>query len=330
MLLTLFLSLGVGGAFLAARYYELAHEMREFQRQAEMERAREKELRLTILTQQEEVRSLSWQVEDFRTELAGVERLSEEIRSILGLPELSVAPLPVPSPTPVDVSIPDVRSNRLSEVSDPTAVGGRTALALSNRSMATAIESSEELIGIQVALPSRLQELQALRDEVLRRMEAVDPAMRRDPATLEHQLRLLAAAPHPWPVSSRKISSGFGYRRLDGKLEFHKGIDIPVNYGTEVHATKDGIVTFSGWRGTFGWVVEIEHEMGFTTIYAHNSYNLVEKGDRVKAGDVIALSGKSGRATGPHVHYEIHLDGQPVDPMKYLKLFDTQPIHIVE
>lgn len=330
MLLTLLLSLGIGGAFFAARYYELAQETRALQRQADMERAREKELRLTILTQQEEVRSLSQQVESFRTELAGVERLSEEIRSILGLPGLSVELLPVPSPTPVELPLRDMRTNRISETYDPNARGGRTALALSNRSMAAAIESSEELIEIQVALPSHLQELQTLRDEVLRRMEAVDPVLRRDPETLEYQLRLLAAAPHLWPVSSRKISSGFGYRRLQGQLEFHKGIDIPVNYGIEVHATQDGVVTFSGWRGTFGWVVEIEHEMGFATIYAHNSYNLVEKGDRVKAGDVIALSGKSGRATGPHVHYEIHLNGEPVDPMKYLRLFDSQPISIVE
>ena len=173
---------------------------------------------------------------------------------------------------------------------------------------------------MQVTLPSTLRELLGLREEVLERMERIEPEKRATFEDLELQLRLLAAAPHAWPTDVHRLSSKFGYRMLWGQLEFHKGIDIPVWYGTEVHATADGVVTKAGWQSGYGWSVELEHEMGFTTIYGHNSRLLVERGDVVAEGDMIALSGNSGRSTGPHVHYEMRLNDVPVDPAKYLDL----------
>ncbi len=173
---------------------------------------------------------------------------------------------------------------------------------------------------MQLVLPSTFRELLYLREQVLQRVEKIEPEKRSDPAELEKQLRLLATAPHSWPTQVRRISSKFGYRTIYGKLEFHNGIDIPVWYGSKILATKDGVVTKAGWEAGYGWTVEIAHEMGFTTIYGHNSKLLVQKGDEVKAGDVIALSGSSGRSTGPHVHYEIRLNGVPVDPLRYLDI----------
>jgi murein DD-endopeptidase MepM/ murein hydrolase activator NlpD len=95
-------------------------------------------------------------------------------------------------------------------------------------------------------------------------------------------------------------------------------LDIQVWYGTEVHATQDGVVSKVGWLPGYGWTVELEHEMGFLTLYGHNSKLLVEKGDTVRAGDVISLSGNSGRSTGPHLHYEMRLNDTAVDPLRYL------------
>ena len=152
-------------------------------------------------------------------------------------------------------------------------------------------------------------------------MDKIEPEKRATFEDLEKQLRLLAAAPSRWPTEDHRLSSTFGYRTLLGKLEFHKGVDIPIWYA-EVHATKDGRVTKSGWQSSYGWTVELEHELGFTTIYGHNSRLLVEEGDEVKAGEVIAISGNSGRSTGPHLHYEIRLNDAPVDPLKYL---DAEP-----
>lgn len=210
---------------------------------------------------------------------------------------------------------------------DPIAQGGRVVRRLSERSMLMAVEESQDVVSMQVTIPQTFRELADLREQVLARMERIEPEQRSNPADLEKQLRLLAAAPSSWPIAVRRISSKFGYRTLRGELEFHKGIDIPVWYGTKVMATKDGVVTAAGWQSGYGWTVELEHEMGFTTIYGHNSQLLVSKGDEVKAGEVIALSGSSGRSTGPHLHYEIRLNDTPVDPLKYL---DTDSPYVVE
>ncbi len=309
----------VGTGFFVVRSYYLDHGIRALQQERHMQLAREREMRNTILAQQEDVQGLSQQVEDFQTELAGIRALSDEIRELIGLP--LPTPTVMPNVTPAVYSDPSLdvatRAYRFADP-DPNPKGGRLAVKLSERSMALAIENSQDVVAMQVTTPKTFRELLDLREQVLSRMERIEPEKRSSPADLEKQLRLLAAAPHLWPGQTRTISSKFGYRRLEGSLEFHKGIDIPVWYATKVLATKDGVVTAAGWQPGYGWTVEIEHDMGFTTIYGHNSQLLVSKGDEVKAGDVIALSGSSGRSTGPHLHYEIHLNDTAVDPLKYL------------
>ena len=116
-----------------------------------------------------------------------------------------------------------------------------------------------------------------------------------------------------WPLKG-KITSYFGKRRG----EFHQGIDIAVNEGTQIRASAEGIVTYSGFYGNYGNVVIITHRHDFSTIYAHNKENLVKAEDRVKQGDVIALVGSTGRATGPHLHFEIRSKGVAKDPLSYL------------
>jgi len=312
--------------FFIARSYRLSLELDKLRQAGQIHLAREGEMRDTILAQQDEVRDLSQQVEDFQAEWAGVHALSADIQALIGLPTPTNTPIATPAAYPHlfhDSTMPASRSIAL----DPNARGGPISRGVAERDMLMAVEKSQDLVEMQVTLPRTLKALVNLRDQILERLERIEPEQRTNPADLEKQLRLLAAAPHLWPTESRRISSKFGYRTLWGNLEFHKGIDIPVWYGTKVHATRDGVVTQAGWRGGFGWTVELEHDMGFTTIYGHHSQLLVSEGDEVNAGDVIALSGNSGRSTGPHLHYEIRLNDTPVDPLKYL---DTDETHVVE
>lgn len=319
------LSLFAGLGLLMARSSSLYREIIVLRQDKAIQLAREREMRDTILAQQEDVQGLSQQVDGFQTELAGVRTLSDDIRNLVGI----ALPTTTPSATPSIVESPLEESTRSSRVADldPDARGGQADRRLSERSMIVAVEKSQDVVGMQVTLPKTFQELVDLREQVLTRVEKIDPAKRSNPAELEKQLKLLAAAPHLWPTTTRRLSSKFGYRTLWGQLEFHKGIDIPVWYGTKVMATHDGVVTVAGWQSGTGWTVGIEHDMGFSTIYGHNSQLLVSKGDEVKAGEVIALSGNSGRTTGPHVHYEIRLNGTAIDPLKYL---DTDSPYVVD
>jgi murein DD-endopeptidase MepM/ murein hydrolase activator NlpD len=103
-------------------------------------------------------------------------------------------------------------------------------------------------------------------------------------------------------------------------MEFHTGIDIGVNEGTEVHVTGDGVVEFAGEMGDYGLAVIVQHGDGFSTVYGHNSKLLVTVGQQLKANDVIALSGSTGYSTGPHVHYEVRYQGQAIDPAPFMEL----------
>ncbi|MEW5801495.1 MAG: M23 family metallopeptidase [bacterium] len=130
--------------------------------------------------------------------------------------------------------------------------------------------------------------------------------------------------PSPWPTHGW-ISSPFGYRisPFTGRRVFHKGLDIATRTGTPIYAVSQGIVTFSGRKGEYGNLIIIQHVFGFSTLYGHNSINVVKSGDRVKCGQLIGYVGNTGRSTAPHLHYEIKKDGQCLNPRKYLlaKLF---------
>jgi murein DD-endopeptidase MepM/ murein hydrolase activator NlpD len=137
--------------------------------------------------------------------------------------------------------------------------------------------------------------------------------------SLETQKNLLAHTPAIRPVKGW-ITSGFGYRQspFTGKREFHKGLDIANRKGTKIVAAADGVVTFAGARGLFGNLIVIDHGHGITTRYAHLEKTFFERGDRVARGKTIALMGNTGRSTGAHLHYEVRLNGVPVNPSKYI------------
>lgn len=117
------------------------------------------------------------------------------------------------------------------------------------------------------------------------------------------------------------ITSPFGYRThpIFGTVIYHSGIDIGVVSGTAVPAADSGIVTYSGWGGGYGYFVMIDHGDGIVSCYGHNEELLVQEGDKVSKGDVISLSGSTGYSTGPHLHFEVRQDGEPIDPTSLAK-----------
>lgn len=137
---------------------------------------------------------------------------------------------------------------------------------------------------------------------------------------VDGQLKAIDALPDAMPAEG-KITSKFGYRisPFTGRRQFHHGIDIANDQGTDIVAAGTGIVTFSGWNAGYGKTIIISHGNGYRSVYAHNSENLVEVGQKVKKGDMIAKMGNTGRSTGPHLHFEIHYKGEQIDPENVLK-----------
>jgi murein DD-endopeptidase MepM/ murein hydrolase activator NlpD len=128
--------------------------------------------------------------------------------------------------------------------------------------------------------------------------------------------------PDGTPVEGGWISSLFGWRTdpISGRKAFHEGVDFAGKPRTNVTAVAAGIVTWSDRRPGYGNMVEINHGNGYVTRYAHNKENLVVVGDKVEKGQPIAVIGSTGRSTGTHVHFEVTLNGKPVDPKKYISV----------
>lgn len=135
----------------------------------------------------------------------------------------------------------------------------------------------------------------------------------------ENQTLRLASTPSIWPTKGY-MSSDYGWRNdpFTGKRTFHHGIDIATYYGNPVVATADGVVIQVKTDKIGGKTIKIKHLFGFTTVYCHLSKFLVKTGQKVKRGDTIGLVGKTGKALGPHVHYEVHLNGKEQNPYYYL------------
>ncbi len=147
---------------------------------------------------------------------------------------------------------------------------------------------------------------------------------RRELDILEHMLVVSQlqqqSAPSGWPILKGWVSSTFGTRSdpFTGRRTAHYGLDFAAAEGSDVMAVASGIVAFAGKRTGYGNCVEINHGNGYVTRYAHNKRNLVRVGDRIDRGQVIAHVGHSGRATGPHLHLEVMMDGKRIDPAQFV------------
>jgi murein DD-endopeptidase MepM/ murein hydrolase activator NlpD len=135
----------------------------------------------------------------------------------------------------------------------------------------------------------------------------------------EDKRSLYASTPSVWPVRGW-VTSHFGNRTspFSGILKFHEGMDIAAQTGTPVLSPADGVVIKASFGTGYGNMVEISHGYGIKTLFAHNSRLNVKAGQRIKRGDVIAYVGDSGSSTGPHLHYEVRVNGLPVNPARYM------------
>lgn len=140
---------------------------------------------------------------------------------------------------------------------------------------------------------------------------------------LEYSLFVMRLLPLGAPADG-EISSEFGYRRspFSRRASFHEGIDLSLRRGNRVVATGGGIVERVAYNRTYGTVIDIRHAPGLVTRYAHLNKSLVKSGQKVVRGDLIALSGNTGRSTGPHLHYEVLFNNRPRDPRPFIELAD--------
>lgn len=270
-----------------AAFFILAYTYRNALQDAEELRI----LRQANQAQQDEINTFAGITQQLLDQVAQIEEIIEEI---LGEWAEQVA-------TKVGCSL-----EQQEEDEDPESRGatsfGETRVNLSRSNQDRVLDRvTYNLSVLQSLVPEKADTLEMLKGEV------------------DEYTRRLAATPSIWPTRGR-ISSGFGMRRnpFGGGSQFHYGIDIAGTHGTPVYATANGQVSFAGYRGGFGNLVIISHGYGFQTYYAHLSGFAVSNGQWVKRGQVIGYMGRSGRATGTHLHYEVHVNGVAVNPYRYL------------
>lgn len=215
------------------------------------------------------------------------------------------------------------------------------AAARARAAAEAARQRAEEAARAQAEAEARLAEAaaKAAAEQAARRTMSSDPQLAqldRQVTSLIEKLRAGAAlapggrqilsvplptsgpgAPSRWPLKT-EVTSTFGYRTFRDALDWHTGIDMAVDQGTEIHPTQGGLVVFAGWQPGFGWCVEVGHGQGYSTLYGHLSRILVDAGDTVTTDSMVGLSGSTGNSTGPHLHYEVRLNGKAIDPTPYL------------
>lgn len=194
-------------------------------------------------------------------------------------------------------------------------------------------QSSEDGFGMGGPMPEDSDPLQLLmsdKEDILQQMHYQLRLLEETSTAREEQLeavleylathrKLFDCTPSLRPCSGR-VTAAYGYRKspFNGHREIHKGMDIAGPSGTSIVATADGVVSFVGRRKDFGRVIEIDHGRGIITRYAHCQKILKKLGAKVKRGETIALMGSTGRSTGSHLHYEVRLNGIPLDPAKFI------------
>ena len=231
-----------------------------------------------------QVAKFAQQVKNFETQMARLERFEKKLRVITALEN---------SPKSVEKNWGVGGPYGLSTNSFKTAMGRGAA------SMVDRLSNELDHLGRQANIQSiSFQELDDF---------------------FKNQKSFLSSTPSIWPTRGW-VTSSFGFRKspFTGLREKHEGWDIAARSGAPVRATADGVVVVEGREYGYGNLVEVDHGYGIVTRYGHNSKHLVKVGDRVKRGQVVSLVGNTGRSTGPHLHYEILLNGVPVSPKNYI------------
>ena len=159
-----------------------------------------------------------------------------------------------------------------------------------------------------------LDDIEAMLDELLEIAPALSEILSRDKLEMEDHIYLMDHTPSIWPTWGT-ITSLFNERRYG---HWHKGLDIGNNNGTPINASASGVVIFSGWHGSYGRKIVIYHGFGYSTVYAHLYRLSVSVGDEVEKGEIIGTMGSTGKSSGPHLHYEVLVDGVPNNPQNFL------------
>ena len=245
----------------------------------EMHASETAQLREANRIQQEQILQVSKRASALQQDLDSLRRAEDGLRAIVGAPPAAA---------------------------DETVQEGTVSPTGGEQHTPTTADLSEALEMIEERLSTRRSSIDLLAETMLREFPGA-ASYASDSAPL--------TTPSIWPAAGY-VSSPYGLR-FDG-TEFHQGIDIAADMGAPIVATADGVVTAAGWNGGYGNMVDVDHGGGIVTRYGHASALAVTVGQQVRRGEVIAYVGSTGRSTGPHVHYEVRVDGQPVNPAGYL------------
>jgi murein DD-endopeptidase MepM/ murein hydrolase activator NlpD len=286
MLAAIFVIGLTGICFLFYVYRNVAQEAREA-----------RILRQINQVQQEEINAFAYETQKLLEQMAQIEDLAELVADKLGLD---------PDELENEGESEDGESSesRSTEVSSQVELNEGTRYYASRTAEGRVVDrAASNIATLQRLLPEQSESLELLSSEV------------------EESLRRWAATPSIWPAWGT-LTSPFGMRRSPfnrNVMEFHDGIDIAASYGSPIYATADGWVTSASYRRGWGNLLIISHGYGYTTYYAHLSGFAVSAGEWVERGDIIAYMGRSGNATGTHLHYEVRVNGTPVNPMNYIQ-----------
>lgn len=233
--------------------------------------------------QQQQILVIAKQAEELENDIAAIKELDETVRDMM---KLSSPKNDTEQPT-------SSASDQLAATRLPTPSRGGLA--------ATILRTEKDLQSVRESIPESKDALQNLTVDIASQ-QAKD-----------------RATPSIWPTSGR-ITSSYGYRisPFGYSRQFHSGIDIGASRGTPIYATADGSVRFCGYQSGYGYVVHLSHGYGYTTVYAHMSKIAARSGQSVQRGDLIGYVGSSGRSTGPHLHYEVRVNGNTVNPWPYM------------
>ena len=245
----------------------------------EMHASETAQLREANRIQQEQILQVSKKASALQQDLDSLRRAEDGLRAIVGAPPAAA---------------------------DETVQEGTVSPTGGEQHTPTTADLSEALEMIEERLSTRRSSIDLLAETMRREFPgAASYASDSAPHT----------TPSIWPAAGY-VSSPYGLR-FNG-TEFHQGIDIAADMGTPIVATADGVVTAAGWNGGYGNMVDVDHGGGIVTRYGHASAVAVTVGQQVRRGEVIAYVGSTGRSTGPHVHYEVRVNGAPVNPAGYL------------
>lgn len=259
-------------------------------------------LRQSTSTQQDQILRLSKKASDLQNEIDQITQLEQSLRRAFS-----------------------VQPAKDSESQDHSGQGGPISSAIDIKQVASDLTSVQKRLAARSDSVKELQQILKTQREMFDKNGALGVfrtySIADNYSTSEYfyqpfNFARSSRVPEGWPASG-VVTSPFGLRW--GGTDFHPGIDIANDMGTPILATADGVVDFAGWNsGGYGNMVDIDHGNGMMTRYAHGSQVVVRTGQQVRKGQLIMYMGSTGFSTGPHVHYEVWVDGQRVNPVNYL------------